>query len=160
MRILTLPAIALLALAGTAQARVTLTATCKDGTSWSGTRRSSACKDHQGVQAFGDATPAAAAAPAAPAAPSAAAAPATAPSVAPAAAAPAAATPAAAARTPRAQLPQTPGGGPGLVWVNVSNKVYHCQADRYYGRTKHGSYMTEAAAKTAGDRPSGGKACS
>ncbi len=144
MRILILPAIALLALTGAAQARDTLTATCKDGTNWSGTRRSAACRDHQGVQAFGDPTPAAT-----PAAAQGSAQP----------TAPATATPAP-AHTPRAQLPLTPGGGPGLVWVNTSNKVYHCQADRYYGRTKHGSYMTEAAAKGAGDRPSGGKACS
>ena len=148
MRILILPAIALLAFTGAAQARDTLTATCKDGTSWSGTRRSIACRDHQGVQAFGDATPAAA-----PSATPGSAAPAVAQSTTPGSAAPA-------AHTPRAQLPLTPGGGPGLVWVNTSDKVYHCQGDRYYGRTKRGSYMAEAAAKTAGNRASGGKACS
>ncbi|HEY6926526.1 MAG TPA: hypothetical protein VI653_23785 [Steroidobacteraceae bacterium] len=53
-----------------------------------------------------------------------------------------------------------PGGGPDKVWVNTASKVYHCPADRWYGKTKQGEYMTEAEAKAKGNRPDHNKPCS
>ncbi len=101
------------------------------------------------------------------AAPARAAAPAPAPMPAPAAApAPAArpAAPASAAGAPghlspsqiTAQVPPSPG----MVWVNLESKVFHRQGDPWYGKTKKGQFMTEAAALQAGYREAkkGGKA--
>jgi len=40
----------------------------------------------------------------------------------------------------------------GMVWVNLSTKVFHREGDRYYGTTKKGKFMTEADAVKAGYR--------
>ncbi len=142
-------AAAALALAGAAAYAQDATATCKDGSSWSGAQRSGACRGHGGVQLFGT-TPAVAPGAAAAALPSAA------PATAPASQSPSPRTPASAVSA----RPAASGGEAGQVWVNTSTKVYHCPSDRYYGKTKAGAYMTEAAAIAAGDHPSHGKACS
>jgi hypothetical protein len=131
IRLFTLSLIAGLGFALSAAAQPTVTATCKDGTAFAGTSRSGACRGHGGVQTWG------------------------------VTAAPA--LPPAAGSSHDEQSTRTPaaaGGGAGQVWVNTASKVYHCPGDRYYGKTKHGTYMTETAAKAAGDRPSNGKTCS
>ena len=147
-------------------------ATCKDGTAWSGASKRGACRGHKGVQSW-NAEPAASAAPAANAeAPShksrrekkaeaAAAAPAAVP-----------AAPAAPAPAPQRAAPRTasaggapgapaPGGGAGKVWVNTGSgsKTYHCAGSKWYGTTKHGEYMSEAQAKAQGYHADHGKAC-
>src|SRR5438477_531942 len=39
----------------------------------------------------------------------------------------------------------------GMVWVNLSSKVYHKEG-KFYGKTKSGKFMTEDDAKKAGYR--------
>lgn len=150
-------------------------AKCKDGTTFNGTSHKGACRGHKGVAEWLDspasaATPATKAAPAATPAATAAPAPATkaapATTAAPAPKAAPATTPAPESSeskrtppTPASQITQKAGGGPGLVWVNADSKVYHCQGDEWYGKTKEGSYMSEAAAKTGGNRAARGKEC-
>lgn len=45
------------------------------------------------------------------------------------------------------------------VWVNTRSGVYHCRGTTYYGKTTNGEYMPEMAARAAGHRANGGKAC-
>jgi len=118
------------------------TGMCKDGSYTSTATKRGACKGHKGVKEWYAATGASSktAEAAAPAAPAAVAAPTKKSMPAPAAAA-------------------APGGGPGMVWVNDSSKVYHCPGDKWYGKTKHGEYMSEADAKAKGNHAEHGKAC-
>jgi hypothetical protein len=128
------------------------TGLCNDGSYWTGASKSGACRGHKGVKTWYAAS-AAAPTPAATPAPG----PATPAAVAPAP--PAAPSPKTKAATPTSTTP-APGGGPGLVWLNTSTKVYHCPGTKYYGTTKAGAYMTEAAAKAKGAHADAGKPCS
>jgi hypothetical protein len=126
------------------------TGLCNDGSYWTGASKSGACRGHKGVKtwyAASAAAPTPAATPTAPTPATQAAAPATAPKT-------KASTASGTAKTP------APGGGPGMVWVNTSTKVYHCYGTKYYGTTKAGAYMSEADAKAKGAHPDAGKPCS
>ena len=145
----------LLALSGLASANVWAqapadapagsTGLCKDGSYTSNATKKGACAGHKGVKSWYPAATSPATTPAA----TPAATPAVATKVAPAAPVVPAAKPAAAA---------TPNSGD--VWVNTSTKVYHCPGSKWYGKTKQGEYMSESAAKAAGDHADHGKACS
>ena len=45
------------------------------------------------------------------------------------------------------------------VWVNTGSGVFHCRGTRYYGATKAGRYMDQAAARASGYRAAHGDAC-
>jgi len=128
-----------------------VSATCKDGTSWSGKSKRGACRGHKGVKNWSEGETAAAPAPTAR----------------PANNAPAAAPMPVSHRTSTRTASAggsmgspAPGGGAGKVWVNSESKTYHCLGTKWYGTTKHGEYMTEAQAKSQGDHADHGKACS
>jgi len=140
----------LLALAATAWAQAPAgapagsTGLCKDGTYTSTPTKKGACNGHKGVKDWYGAAETARPAAAAASSP-----------------APAATTtaPAAAPAKKMSATTAAPGGGAGQVWVNTDSKVYHCPGTKYYGKTKKGEYMTEEAAKAAGNRADHGKAC-
>ena len=113
-----------------AQDTNTITATCKDGTTFSGTKRTGACRGHGGVQTWG-----------------------------PVATAPTPAAPPPQAAPTTAGGTNAPPGGSGQVWVNTASKVYHCPGTRWYGKTKAGTFMPEAQARSQGDKPAYGKGC-
>jgi Protein of unknown function (DUF3761) len=141
---------------GMAQAPAGSTGQCKDGTYTTAPSKQGACRGHQGVKewfaaSITTAAPATAAAPAK-AAPAPAAAAAPAPAAAP--------TPAkTTTHTSTASTTQAPGGGPGMVWLNTATNVYHCPGSQYYGKTKAGSYMSEADAKAKGAHADHNKPC-
>jgi hypothetical protein len=57
-------------------------------------------------------------------------------------------------KAPEPQASQAPGGGNGQVWVNTESHVYHKEGSKWYGKTKHGKYMSEADAVKEGDKAS------
>jgi len=139
------------------------TGVCRDGSYTTAPSKKGACRGHKGVKTWLAADTGAAAAPAKSekASKAAAAAPAAAPT--PAAAPPPAAAPAKAAKTSHestSTMAQAPGGGAGMVWVNTATNVYHCAGSKYYGKTKAGSYMTEAEAKAKGAHADHNHPCS
>jgi len=143
---------------------VDATGQCNAGTWYTGTTKKGACRGHRGVKEwFGPANPVPT--------------PASAPAPMPASPAPRPAPPAAvpgapsspAATAPHAGMPaalnpanrtQAAGGGAGKVWLNTESKVYHCQNDEWYGKTKQGEYVSESDAVAKGAHAAHGKACS
>lgn len=129
---------------------------CKDGSYTSTASKRGACKGHKGVKEWYAASGSKSAKSSKTEAKAEAAAPAAAEAPVPAAAAPAAAPKKSMGWTKPAAAAAA-GGGPGMVWVN--GKVYHCSSDKWYGKTKHGEYMSEADAKAKGAHPEHGKVC-
>lgn len=145
--------------AAEAQAPSGATGQCQDGSYSTAAKKAGACRGHQGVQAWY-------ASPAAPAIGSSTASPqAGTPVVTHASSTPAVVPTPAAAKSVSTGQPsvagtQAQGGGPGLVWVNIPTKVYHCPGTRYYGKTKNGKYESEAQAQAEGDRADHATSCS
>ena len=149
------------------------TGICKDGTYSMQAKKGGACRGHKGIQSWYAGTdtkpmtstagkPPAEHTPAAPmSAPQNH--PATAPTAAPPNAMPASAPePKGKRMSPEqaaASRPLAPGGGPGMVWANEDSKVYHCNGDPFYGRTKKGMYLSESDAKSKGFHGARGKSC-
>ncbi len=132
---------------------------CKDGTYSSSADKKGACRGHKGVKDwYGEEAMAKAGAMPATSGRAASMPPATA--VNKTAASDKPAVPAVAGRTPGTPMAPAAGGGAGQVWANDSSKVYHCNGDKWYGKTKHGEYMSESDAKSKGFHAEHGKACS
>ena len=127
------------------------TVQCKDGSYAAPDAKAGACRGHKGIKTwYGKGAPAAAAVPAVETQSA---------SVDKTGVAPSTGT---ATRTPGASdlaKAAAPGGGAGKVWANDETRVYHCQGDRYYGKTKKGEYLSEADAKARGMHASHNKAC-
>ncbi len=123
------------------------TGQCKDGTYTTNPTKKGACAGHKGVKDWYGGSAAAEGAKTA------------APAKSKAATPEPTAAPAKKGVSPYAPSPRSAAGGAGQVWVNTDSKVYHCPGSRYYGKTKQGQYMSEAAAKAAGNRPDHGKSC-
>lgn len=138
------------------------TGLCKDGTYYTGAEKKGACKGHKGVKDWwGEEPKAAVKADTKADAKTAAKTDTKADAKTDAKPVPAAAAKPEKAKQepPKPAATQAPGGGPGLVWANDNTKVYHCQGDKWYGRTKHGEYMSEADAKAKGFKGDRGKGC-
>ena len=107
-----------------------ITALCKDGTSFSGdSKKEGACAGHKGVKTWTSDE-----------------------------------TPKSGPKADAAKISTpienaAPGGGAGKVWLNTRSNVYHCPADKYYGKTKKGEYLSEADAKAKGGHADHGKNC-
>ena len=113
-----------------------ITATCRDETTFSGATKKGACSGHKGVKTW------------------------TGSNMTPTPMANTSDSAKTAAQKSSAPLPTAAaGGGAGKVWVNEKSNTYHCQNDRFYGKTKTGAYMTEAEAKAKGAHADHGKAC-
>ena len=134
------------------------TGQCKDGSYTTDATKKGACAGHKGVKDWYGATASTGANPFGAGASAATAASAPATTASPSKAAASGVLTKAAKTAPSTS--SAPGGGPGQVWVNKNSKVYHCTGTKYYGKTKQGEYMTEAAAKAAGNHADHGKACS
>jgi len=128
------------AAASTAEKPANATGECKDGTYTDSASKSGACSGHKGVKTWYGAKDGGASA-------------------------------TSSKTTSNSAMPKTrsassgsnmaaAGGGAGKVWVNTDSKVYHCEKDALYGKTKQGEYMTESQAKASGARAARGKECS